>query len=113
VARTNSTLNVGAQTTRVVGYHGQVFIDSATRCVRRVTMVADDIPKNSRLYATSVSVDYDYVAINHRDYLLPVAAQIEVSHDRRETDLNRIEFRNFHRFGSTTRILPDFQEAKP
>lgn len=113
LARTNSTLNVGAQTTRVVGYHGQVFIDSATRCVRRITMVADDIPKNSRLYATSVSVDYDYVAINNRDYLLPVAAQIEVSHDRRETDLNRIEFRNFHRFGSTARILPDFQEAKP
>ena len=113
VARTNSTLNVGAQGTRVVGYHGQVFIDSATRGVRRITMVADDLPKNSRLFATSVSVDYDYVAINHRDYLLPVAAQIEVSHDRRETDLNRIEFRNFHRFGSTTRILPDYQETKP
>ena len=74
-------------------------------------MVADDIPKNSRLYATSVSLDYDYVAINNRDYLLPVAAQIEVSHDRRETDLNRIEFRNFHRFGST--ILPDHPETKP
>ena len=113
VARTNSILNVGAKTTTVVGYHGEVFIDSATRGVRRITMVADDIPKSSRLYATSVSVDYDYVAINNHDYLLPVAAQIEVSHDRRETDLNRIEFRNFHRFGSTTRILPDYQEPKP
>jgi hypothetical protein len=113
VARTNSILNVGAQTTTVVGCHGQVFIDSATRGVRRITMVADDIPKSSRLYATSVSVDYDYVAINNHDYLLPVAAQIEVSHDRRETDLNRIEFRNFHRFGSTTRILPGYQESKP
>jgi hypothetical protein len=114
VARANSTLNVGAQTTTtVVGYHGEVFIDSATRGVRRITIVADDIPKTSRLYATSISVDYDYVAINNHDYLLPVAAQIEVSHDRRETDLNRIEFRNFHRFGSTTRILPDYQETKP
>jgi VWFA-related protein len=113
VARTNSSFSVGAQTTTVVGYHGQVFIDSATRGARRITMVADDIPKSSRLYATSVSVDYDYVAINNHDYLLPVAAQVEVSHDRRETDLNRIEFRNFHRFGSTTRILPDYQETKP
>jgi hypothetical protein len=62
---------------------------------------------------TSLSVDYDHVAINNHDYLLPVAAQIEVSHDRAETDLNRIEFRNFHRFGSTTRILDDYQETKP
>jgi len=113
VARTNSILYVGANTTTVVGYHGQVFIDSATRGIRRITIVADDIPKSSRLYATSVSVDYDYVAINNHDYLLPVAAQVEVSHDRRETDLNRIEFRNFHRFGSTTRILPNYPETKP
>jgi VWFA-related protein len=113
VARTNSILYVGVNTTTVVGYHGQVFIDSATRGVRRITIVADDIPKSSRLYATSISVDYDYVAINNHDYLLPVAAQVEVSHDRRETDLNRIEFRNFHRFGSTTRILPNYPETKP
>jgi hypothetical protein len=113
VARTNSILYVGANTTTVVGYHGQVFIDSATRGIRRITIVADDIPKSSRLYATSVSVDYDYVAINNHDYLLPVAAQVEVSHDRRETDLNRIEFRNFHRFGSTTRILPNYPETRP
>ena len=45
VARTNSNLNVGAQATTVVGYHGEVFIDSATRGVRRITMVADDFRK--------------------------------------------------------------------
>jgi VWFA-related protein len=113
VARANSILNVGAGTTAYVGCHGQVFIDSATRGVRRVTMVADDMPKISRVHAVSVSVDYDYASINNHDYLLPFSAQIVVSHDRRETDLNQIEFRNFRRFGSNVRVLDYSPEAKP
>jgi VWFA-related protein len=111
VARANSIMDVGAGTTTYVGCHGQVFIDGATRGVRRITMVADDVPKNSRVQAASVSVDYDYVAINNHDFLLPVSAQIIVSHDGHETDLNQIQFRNFHRFSSTARILDDYKEA--
>ena len=113
VSRANSILDVGAGTTTWVGCHGKVFIDSATRGIRRITMVADDIPKSSRVHATSISVDYNYVAINHHDYLLPIAAQIEVSHDRRETDLNQIHFHNFHRFSSTAKLVANDPQAKP
>jgi VWFA-related protein len=113
VARANSILDVGAGTTTFVACHGQVFIDSATRGVRRITMVADDIPNTSRVHAVSVSVDYDYVAIRSHDYLLPVAAQVEVTHDRAARDLNQIEFRNFHRFTSTARILNDATDPRP
>jgi len=113
VARAHSILDVGAGTTIFVACHGQVFIDTATRGVRRITMVADDIPSDSRVHAVSVSVDYDYVAIRNHDYLLPVDAQVEVTHDRGDRDLNQIEFRNFHRFSSTARILSDAADAKP
>lgn len=113
VARANSILDVGAGTTTYVACHGQVFIDSATRGVRRITMFADDVPKDSRVHAASVSVDYDYVSINNHDYLLPVNARIIVSYDRRETDLNEIQFRSFHRFSSKVRILDAEQDAKP
>jgi VWFA-related protein len=112
VARAHSILDVGAGTTTFVACHGQVFIDSATRGVRRITMVADDVPNTSRVHAVSVSVDYDYIAIRNHDYLLPVAAQVEVTHDRATRELNQIEFRNFHRFSSTSRILNDSTEAK-
>ena len=112
VVRAHSILDVGAGTTTFVACHGQVFIDSATRGVRRITMVADDIPNASRVHAVSVSVDYDYVAIRSHDYLLPVAAQVEVMHDRATTDLNQIEFRNFHRFSSTSRVINDSTEAQ-
>lgn len=113
VTHAHSFLDVGAGAMTFVAFHGQVFIDSATRGVRRITMVADDLPKASRFRAVSVSVDYDYVAIKNHDYLLAVSAQVEVNYDRGASDLNQIEFRNFHRFSSTARIINDVTDAKP
>jgi hypothetical protein len=95
------------------GYHGQVFIDSSTRAVRRITQVVDDVPKKFPFKAASVSVDYDYVLINKHDYLLPVGAQIILKKGSGETDMNDIEFRNFHRFGSTMKILDYSPLADP
>ncbi len=116
VARDNSTftLRTGPNDVITVGYHGQVFIESSTRRVRRITQVADDVPKKCPVHAVSVGVDYDYVMINKHDYLLPVGAQIMLRKGYRETDLNEIEFRNFHRFSSNLKVL-DFspEEIKP
>jgi microsomal dipeptidase-like Zn-dependent dipeptidase len=88
-----------------VGYHGQVFIDSATRAVRRITEVVDEVPNKFPIRGVSVSVDYDYIAINNHDYMLPVDARVLLRKGRREADLNEIEYRNFRRFGSNSRIL--------
>jgi VWFA-related protein len=87
-----------------VGFHGQVFIDTATRGVHRVTMTADDVPEKFPLRASSVSVDYDYVQLNDHDYLMPTAAEVN-TWEGNHGYLNQIEFRNFHRFGSTVKIL--------
>ena len=46
----------------IVGFHGQLFIDSATRDVRRITLIADDLPRDFPTHYTSIAVDYDYVA---------------------------------------------------
>ena len=71
------------------------------------------MPKNFMIHAASISVDFDYVAINNHDYLLPVSAQVVLRRGRKETDLNEIEFRNFHRFSSNARILYSPQEVGP
>jgi VWFA-related protein len=111
----NSSFHLRMSPTDVVtaGYHGQVFIDSTTRAVRRITQVVDDVPKKFPFKAASVSVDYDYVLINKHDYLLPVGAQIILKKGSGETDMNDIEFRNFHRFGSTMRIVDYSPLADP
>jgi hypothetical protein len=88
----------------IAGFHGQVFIDSSTRSVRRLTLVAD-LPKNFTIKASSIGVDYDYVAINQHDYLLPVSAEMRLIKGRHAAALNTIEFRNYKRFGSNLRVL--------
>jgi hypothetical protein len=108
VAAENSTFNLRVNSNDVItiGYHGQVFIDTATRMVRRITQVADNVPVKFLIREASVSVDYDYVVLNNHDYMLPIGAQVLLRKGRRELDLNEIEFRNFRRFGSNMKILP-------
>ncbi len=89
----------------ITGFYGQVFIDSAARRVRRVTLIADDLPQAFSTHSTSIGVDYDYVAINGHDYLLPVSAEMRLTKGSRGAVLNTIEFRDYKHFGSTMRIL--------
>jgi VWFA-related protein len=98
----NSTFNLrtGSNDVITVGYHGQVYIDTVTRMVRRITQVTDNVPAKFLIREASVSVDYDYVVLNNHDYMLPIGAQVILKKGRRELDLNEIEFRNFRRFGS-------------
>jgi VWFA-related protein len=82
----------------IVGFHGQVFIDSATRRARRITLIADDLPADFPTHATSIGVNYDYVSINGLKYLMPVSAELQLKQGRRELVMNTMEFRDYNRF---------------
>ena len=107
VAKENSSYSVrgsnGLEPT--VAFHGKVFVDVATRSVRRVTLIADDLPKDFPTHASAISVDYDYISINAHDYLMPVSAEVSLLEGRREAVLNTIQFRDYKRFGSNVKIL--------
>jgi VWFA-related protein len=113
VAKENSNFGVVDIDNREVmaAFHGQVFIDSVTRRVRRVTLIADEMPPKFRTRATSLGVDYDYVSINSHDYLLPVSAQMRLvkrnSAAIYTTVMNTMEFRDYKRFGSSMRFVND------
>ena len=89
----------------MVAFHGLVYIDAATRGVRRITIEAEDIPSGSPVHASAIVIDYDYVAINNHDYLMPVGGEMRMKVGRLEAILHRIEFRDYHRFGSDSRIV--------
>ncbi|HEY6373847.1 MAG TPA: hypothetical protein VIX37_24965 [Candidatus Sulfotelmatobacter sp.] len=79
VARENATLNLSESNNTIgVGFHGQVYIDAATSGVRRVTIEADGLPRNFSMHAAAMTVDYDYVAISGRDYLLPLSSTVRL-----------------------------------
>jgi len=114
VAKANSAWGISAANGLqvLVGYHGMVFIDSSTHGVRRILLVADDLPKNFSVHATSIAVDYDYISINNHDYLMPITAEVSKREFKRLATLNTIEFRNYRRFGSNVRVLPFHSEEK-
>ena len=106
VAHENATLNLneGNNNTIGVGFHGLVYIDAATSGIRRVTAEADDLPRSFSMHAAAMTVDYDYVSISARDYLLPVHSTVSLQRHRRQIELNEIAFRNYRRFASRAKI---------
>jgi VWFA-related protein len=106
VAKENATLDLSeGNNSRVgVGFHGLVYIDAATSGVRRITVEADGLPRAFSMHAAAMSVDYDYVTIAGRDYLLPVHSTVSLQRHRRQIELNEITFRNYRRFASRAKI---------
>jgi VWFA-related protein len=105
VARENATLDLSESNNTIgVGFHGLVYIDAATSGVRRITLEADGLPRDFSMHAASMTVDYDYVAISARDYLLPVSSTVRLLTHRKQIELNEIAFRNYRRFASRTKI---------
>ncbi len=107
VAKSNSMFSVvgsnGIQL--MVAFHGQVYIDSATRNVRRISLDADDLPKGFPTQSSVMGVDYDYVVINGNDYLMPISAEVRVRQSHHQAVLNTIEFRDYKKYGSAMKIL--------
>jgi len=111
-ANSNMNLRVGPKEVITVGYHGQVYLDTKTHTVRRITEIADNVPKRYPIHGTLVSADYDYVSIGGNDYLMPIGAQVILQKGRHRTFLNDISFREYHRFGSANQILSDLPDDK-
>lgn len=114
VAKADSSFSIVDMSNRqiTVGFHGLVFIDTATRSIRRVTLIADDIPVTFLTHASSMAVDYDNVLIATHDYLVPVSAEVSILQGKHEAVLNNIVFRDYRRFSSTSRIIPVPPEQK-
>ena len=106
VAREHSDFEIdGTDNRRIAtGFHGLVYLDSATRGVRRITLEADDLPADFSVHATSISVDYAYIAINAHDYLMPIRGTVSLRKGKRTAVINEIEFRDYKRYGSQSRI---------
>lgn len=111
VEEANSSLSLTVPESSIkVGYHGEIYIDRSTHGVKSITMFADEIPKKFRIRRAAIRVDYDYVAINDHDYLLPVSAQVVAGQGGSLLERNDLEFANFRKFGSSARIMGQGQQ---
>jgi VWFA-related protein len=106
VSREKSTFAITDDSGRQIktGFHGLVYIDQATFGVRRLTMEAEDLPVEFGVHSAAFTVDYDYIAINDHDYLLPVSATLKVSKGKRSVLVNEMDFRDYRRYGAESHI---------
>lgn len=107
VARAHSTFNLVDREghTQPVGFHGRLYLDSATRTVRRISLDADEISPKLLISACSLSVDYSWISMANHDYLLPVRGAVSLAETGKRPVLNQFEFRDYRRFGSQVRML--------
>ena len=81
----------------VVGFHGSFYADPGTLDVRRIEVVAEDIPPELGVSAAEVSVDYDRREIGDEEFLLPVDSELMMA-------MPDVVSRNWVRFSSCRRF---------
>jgi VWFA-related protein len=106
VSPQNSTWGLAGEANWKVdpAFHGLVYIDAATKGIRRITLEADDLPHDFLIHSASIVVDYDYIAIGTHDYLMPVRGSVSMREGKRQAVLNEMEFRSYRRYGSKVSI---------
>jgi hypothetical protein len=105
-------------------YQGSLAIDPVSGAILRITLQADSKPNDPISHVASV-IDYGPVEIGGRTYICPLrslAFSVEESdacaaggHNRRQVQpmqLNRTTFTDYHRLGSTSRIVTEPAETK-
>lgn len=118
--------------TVTTGLSGRAWVDVEEARVLRLELTYTEIEPDFPVKSLEKRVDYDWVTIAERKYLLPVSAEsvfttsalVTYYDPRREgrvTDMqtfqnrNEIRFRNYQRFGAKVEIIEegDFEEETP
>jgi hypothetical protein len=112
VKKENSKLSIKAGNERAVitGYRGRLWLDRETYRALRVEIISTEIPTDFPVTAASSMIDYDWVTINERRYLLPFAAEIKLTNGTGDQSIhsrNEIRFRGYQKFGAEVKIIED------
>ena len=100
------------------GYHGELWLDPATGTILRITVEAD-LKSRDPVKQADTLIEYGPVSINDHSFICPVRSltlHLEPVNPNDTTgaapilQLNDIQFTNYHRFASTSRILTDAQQ---
>ena len=108
VQAANSHWNLTAGTQTVVSdYTGTVWIDPSTARVLRIEKQSRNIPPDFPIDMVESAIDYSSVMIEGKSYLLPVHAEnLGCQRGSSYCAHNIIDFRNYHEFKGSGRIIP-------
>jgi len=111
IAQEHSQWTVSSENQRaIVGYKGMIHVDADTGMVLRFTCEADEFPKGFPIDWAKASLDYGFVTLKNREFLLPLRFESRLSGSRIESK-NEAAFQEYRKFGSESTI--HFDEAAP
>ena len=97
----------------VVGSRGRLWIDRELDRVLRFEQIATEIPPDFPITAASSLIDYDWVTINERKYLLPTHSEILLTTVNPKFVLqsrNDVRFRSYQKFGAELKVVDEVGE---
>jgi hypothetical protein len=108
---TLSLADTGARA--IVGSRGRLWIDRELDRVLRFEQIATEIPAEFPITAASTLIDYDWVSINERKYLLPTHSEILLTTVNPKFVLqsrNDVRFRGYQKFSAELKVLDEVGE---
>ena len=108
---TLSLADTGARA--VVGSRGRLWIDRELDRVLRFEQIATEIPADFPITAARSLIDYDWVLINERKFLLPTHSEILMTTVNPKFVLqsrNDIRFRSYQKFGAELKVVDEVGE---
>lgn len=103
----------GASNAQIVGSRGRIWIDRELDRVIRFEQIATEIPSGFAVTAASSLIDYDWVMIGERKYLLPIHSEILMTTNQRNMILqsrNDVRFRSYQKFGAELKVIDEIGE---
>lgn len=97
----------------VVGSRGRLWIDRELDRVLRFEQIATEIPPDFPITAAGSLIDYDWVSINERKYLLPTHSEILMTTRQPKFVLqsrNDVRFRSYQKFGAELKVIDEVGE---
>jgi hypothetical protein len=108
---TLSLADTGARA--VVGSRGRMWVDRELDRVLRFEQIATEIPPDFPITAASSLIDYDWVSINERKYLLPTHSEILLTTINPKFVLqsrNDVRFRSYQKFSAELKVIDEVGE---
>jgi hypothetical protein len=111
---TLSVADTGLRAT--VGSRGRMWIDRELDRVLRFEQIATEIPPDFPITAARSLIDYDWVMISERKYLLPIHSEILLTTVNPKFVLqsrNDVRFRSYQKFGAELKVVDEVGEDDP
>jgi hypothetical protein len=107
------TLTADRNLSADAGSRGRVWIDRETNRVLRFEQIATEIAADFPIRAASSLIDYDWVTIGERKYVLPIRSEIlitSVNKSQTVQSRNEIRYRGYQKFGAELKVIDEIDE---